>query len=217
MTRLTLKNINKMKFNYIFILILFPFFLSAQGGLIIESGAKVVVSDSPQIVINNGKFKNDGDFTAGSSTVHITGTTGVVNSTIGGMAITSFNNLNINKTSNDVRLDFDIMVNGNIEMNGGLLILNYSDIGLSGDIIGEKETTRITGTEGGAIIKSLELDTPNGANPGNLGVEITSPIDLGMTMIRRSHVQMDNEGNHSINRRYDICLLYTSPSPRDRG
>lgn len=193
-----------MKFKYILILILSPFFLNAQGGLIVESGAKVVVRDSPQIVINDGKFKNDGDFTAGSGTVHITGDTDVANSTIGGMAVTSFNNLNINKTSNDVRLDFDIKVVGNIEMNGGLLILNYSDIELGGDIIGETESNRITGTAGGAIIKSLELDTPTGANPGNLGAEITSPINLGMTMIRRSHVQMENDGNYSIDRRYDI-------------
>ena len=193
-----------MKFKYILILVLFPFLLNAQGGFIVESGAKVVVKDSPHIIINDGKFKNDGDFTPGSSTVHITGNTDVVNSTIGGMTVTSFNNLNINKTSNDSRLDFDIKVNGDINMNGGLLILNYSDIQLGGVIKGETETNRITGVEGGAIIKSLELDTPTGVNPGNLGVEITSPIDLGMTTIRRSHVQMENGGNLSIQRRYDI-------------
>ena len=109
-----------MKHKYILIIIFFPFLLNAQGGLIIGNGANVVITNSPQIVINDGIFKNDGDFTAGTSTVHFSGSTATVNSTIGGAAVTTFNNLNINKTSNDVRLDFDVMVDGNIQMNGGL-------------------------------------------------------------------------------------------------
>jgi type IX secretion system substrate protein len=193
-----------MKIKFILIILSLPLFLNAQGGLIIGSGAKVVISNSPQIVINDGKFENNGDFTAGTSTVHLKGSTATEYSTVGGAAVTAFNNLNIQKSSNDVRLDFDILVDGDLEMNGGLLILNYSDIDLGGDIIGETETNRITGTEGGAILKSLELNMPTGVNPGNLGVEITSPIDMGMTTIRRSHVQMVNEGSHSIDRVYDI-------------
>ena len=47
-------------------------------------GANVVLIDQPQIVIENGQFKNDGDFSAGKSTVHFKGIANTENSTIGG-------------------------------------------------------------------------------------------------------------------------------------
>ncbi len=193
-----------MKFSYLFTIIIFPFFSYAQGGLKIEPGAEVVIDNSPQIVIENGYFKNDGNFSAGSSTVHITGTTATTNSTIGGMSLTAFNHLNINKSSNDTRLDFDIDIDGNLRMNGGKLILNSSDITLDGDIIGESNSTCITGTVGGTIIKTVNLNAPTGENPGNLGAEITSTENLGNTTIYRRHMQLNNNGNFSIYRHYDI-------------
>ncbi|GJM32505.1 MAG: hypothetical protein DHS20C18_15060 [Saprospiraceae bacterium] len=176
----------------------------AQGGLFIGNGANVVVNNSPKIVIQDGKFINDGNFEGGNSTVYLTGTTATENSTIGGTAVTPFNNLIISKSSNDVRLDFDIQVDGDLRMDGGLLILNYSDIVLGGVILGETSDNRITGTEGGAIIKTLVLDMPSEENPGNLGAEITAMASLGSTTIRRSHVQQLSESGNSIFRVYEF-------------
>ena len=193
-----------MKIIYSLIPVFFTLFLKAQGGLIIGSGTNVIVINSPHIVIEDGKFKNDGVFTAGSSTVYIKGSAATPNSTIGGTSVTTFNDLNIKKNSNNTRLDFDIKVDGNLYMGGGLLDLNNSDLELGGDIIGETGSNRITGTNGGAVIKTVELDMPFAANPGNIGVEITSAVDLGMTTIQRSHVQMANGSNESIYRHYDI-------------
>jgi hypothetical protein len=193
-----------MKINFAFLFFLLPLLMQAQGGLFISSGANVVVANSPHIIIENGKFSNDGDFLADNSTVHISGTNTTENSTIGGVSITAFNNLNIEKSSNDVRLDFDIGVDGNLQMDGGNLFLNNSDITLGGDIVGESGSKRITGTSGGAILKSVTLNMPVGENPGNLGAEITSSENLGSTTIYRRHTQMTNNGNHSIYRYFDI-------------
>ncbi len=193
-----------MKYIYFTILFLFPIVLNAQGGLTIGSGVNVVIINSPQIVINNGKFKNDGDFSADGSTVHLIGTNTTDNSTIGGTSITAFNNLTINKSNNDTRLDFDIDVDGDLQMSGGKLFLNNSDITLGGNIIKETGTNRITGTTGGAIIKTIILNKPTTENPGNLGAEITSTKNLGSTTIYRRHVQLTNNGNHSIYRHFDI-------------
>ena len=189
---------------YLIVFICFPLFMTAQGGMIIESGVNVVMDNSPQLVIQNGYFKNDGDFTAGNSSVIMTGDASTPNSTIGGASVTPFYHLEINKSSHDVRLDYDILVDGDIKMNGGQFILNYSDVVLGGDILNESETNRITGTSGGAIIKTVNLDMPTNKNPGNLGAEITSTSNLGNTTIRRSHVQLDNDGNYSIHRQYSI-------------
>lgn len=75
---------------------------------------------------------------------------------------------------------------------------------LGGMISGETASTRITGTEGGAIIKTVNLNMPVAENPGNLGIEITSTENLGQTTIQRRHTQMTNNGNHSIYRHFDI-------------
>lgn len=96
-----------------------PLMLAGQGGLLIESGAYVVASAQPHIVIENGKFSNDGDFSADGSTVHITGSAATGYSTIGGSSVTIFNHLEINKSSNDTRLDYDIEVDGDLIMKGG--------------------------------------------------------------------------------------------------
>ena len=189
---------------YLYFLCLLPTFIQAQGGLLISSGTKVVVNGNPQIVINDGDFTNNGDFSAGNSTVQLTGDAATEHSTIGGAAITLFNNLTIAKTTNNTRLDFDIQMNGDLQMDGGLLILNNSDIELGGIILGETEATRVTGPDGGAIIKTVTLNMPTAENPGNLGLEITSASNLGSTTIRRSHIQQVNESGKSIFRYFQI-------------
>ncbi len=177
----------------------------AQGGIIIGNGAKVFIKDSPHWVIQNGRFENNGDdFVAGSSTVHITGNSLTGFSTIGGTATTAFYNLTINKSSNDVRLNYDIEVEGDLQISNGNLILNNSDIILGGNILGEAEGKQITGTTGGTIIKTVDLNMPLGENPGNIGVEITSVENMGSTTIQRRHVQLTNNGNSSIYRHFNI-------------
>ena len=185
-------------------ILLAPFIINGQGGLFISNGANMVINNSLHIVIENGKFQNDGDFSADGSTVHLIGTNSTENSTIGGSSVTIFNHLNIKKSSNDVRLDYDIDVDGDLIMKEGLFILNKSDVNLGGSIIGETATKRITGTDGGAIIKTVPLNMPTTENPGNIGVEITSTENLGSTTIQRRHVQLTNNGNKSIYRQFDI-------------
>ncbi|MBI1225329.1 MAG: T9SS type A sorting domain-containing protein [Bacteroidetes bacterium] len=193
-----------MKYVSAILFLLLPFFLQAQGGLFIGSGINMVASGQPHIIVENGKFSNDGDFSADASTVHITGTAATGYSTIGGTSVTIFNDLEINKSSNDTWLVYDIEIDGDLTMKGGNLILNYSDINLGGSINGETASTRITGTDGGAIIKTVNLNMPIAENPGNIGVEITSTENLGSTTIQRRHVQLTNNGNHSIYRHFDI-------------
>ena len=196
----------KMKYLfYLLLLLILPSLVRAQGGIFIQNGAHITVKSSPHIVIQDGKYHNDGNFAAGTSTVQINGIALTEHSTIGGNSVTAFHHLEINKANHDVRLDFDIVVLGDIIMNGGMLMLNYSDINLEGDIIGETEANRITGTGGGALIKSIPLLSPNQENPGNLGAEISTTSNLGMTTIRRSHYPLDIDGNPGIFRHYHIA------------
>lgn len=182
--------------------------LSAQGGLFVSSGTQVVASGSPFIVIDNGRWSNDGTFAAATSTVLMTGNATTANSTIGGTSSTTFYNLTQQKSANNIQLMQNIGVDGNFTMAGGLFQLNNFVVTLgtaSGQIVGESEVNRITGTTGGEIWKTMVLNAPAGVNPGNMGATITSAANLGSTKIERGHVrQTDGNSGISIFRYYDI-------------
>ncbi|MEO1654674.1 MAG: T9SS type A sorting domain-containing protein, partial [Bacteroidota bacterium] len=55
-----------------------------------------------------------------------------------------------------------------------------------GEIVGENNSRYIT-AQNGLIQKLMNLNQPNKANPGNLGLEISSLENLGMTLISRGH------------------------------
>ncbi len=78
---------------------------------------------------------------------------------------------------------------------------NYMlDLGSSGNIANESNNSCITGTTGGAIRITTVLNAPQGVNPGNIGVELTSDADLGSTVITRGHVQQtSSNGNRAFN------------------
>jgi hypothetical protein len=183
-------------------------FVFGQGGLWIGSGAFVVASGSPSIVVSDGRFQNDGAFTSASSLVRMEGTASTANSTITGTSPTTFHDFTQQKSANGILLAQNIVVNNNFTMNGGLFELNNFFVTLgsaTGQIVSESELNRVTGLTGGEIIKTMPLNAPTGVNPGNLGAVITSSANLGSTTIRRGHVQQtDGNAGLSINRYYDI-------------
>ncbi len=195
---------------YLSLIILFVFFtisVKAQQGLQIKAGANLVCNVSPSLVLNNCGFYNNGDFIADESNVVFTGTTATANSAIGGLTPTKFYDITISKTTNDVIMLQDCIVDNFIVFDNGLLELNnfIIDLGSTGLLKSESETSRITGITGGEVIANATLNAPSSANPGNLGAEISSAENLGYTEIRRGHVQQtDPSGNYSIYRYYDI-------------
>ena len=195
---------------YVSFITLFVFFtisIKAQQGLQIKAGANLVCNASPNLVLNNCGFYNNGDFNAGESNIVFTGTTATANSAVGGLSITKFYDITISKTTNDVIMQQDCIVDDLIIFDNGLLELNnfIIDLGATGLLKSESETSRITGISGGEVIANATLNAPSSANPGNLGAEITSTENLGYTEIRRGHVQQtDPSGNYSIYRYFDI-------------
>jgi hypothetical protein len=71
------------------------------------------------------------------------------------------------------------------------------DLGNSGSIAGERNEARITGSQGGTIRITAELNRPRAVNPGNIGVELSSEADLGSTIIIRGHVPLTGPGGES--------------------
>lgn len=184
-------------------MILLPCLLHAQG-LRIGRGASVVVQGNASIVFNDAALINDGQFSVGSGTVSFTGGEIKSNAFIGGVSRTAFNNVLLNR---HLQLESDISITGMLTMSAGNLELNNRrlDLGSSGLIMGEHINSRITGARGGVVTAIAVLNAPQSVNPGNIGVELSSAANLGITVITRGHLQqITASGQQGIQRYYDV-------------
>ena len=185
----------------VFLFILLSFNSNSQG-FTITSGANVVSNGASSIVVNGGSFKNDGTFSAGNGSVILTGPNVA---TVGGASTISFYSLGINKTAG-VKLLQNVAVSGNVALTNNNIDLNgfNIDLGSSGSLLGENASSYITSSSNGFVLKTANLNNPSALNPGNIGVEFTSPANFGGTLIKRGHQQQVTASGHSINRFFDF-------------
>jgi hypothetical protein len=172
----------------------------------ITSGSFLKTTGNANLVLQNIGLNNNGGFNQSEGTVMFRGNTNV---TISGSQLIGFNNLILAKETNtSIVLQRGISVNNQVVFTGGLLDLNSFNIDLATNalLIGENESSRIMGANGGKVTIAVNLSAPNAANPGNLGAVISSPQNLGMVSIQRGHQSQTNSiGNgSSILRYYDI-------------
>ena len=170
-------------------------------------GGHLKINGTAQLILHNAQFNNAGSFDPGTSTVVVCGDLTDAESAIGGSVSTTFYNLEIDKSSNGSQLQQAIQVDNELRMTSGNLDLNGHDLTLgtaNGTIANESPTSRITGPAGGEIIKTLDLNAPNGGNPGNIGAVFTTADNLGMTTVKRGHVPESIAGTAGIERYYEI-------------
>ncbi len=184
-------------------LALMPLRSMAQG-IINTSGTHLVANGGVSIVVNDGGFTNDGIFTKGTGSLVFTGSNATGSSFIAGTATIDFYNLTLNKSANGLQLNRNIGVSNLITFTSGDSIFlnnNNVDLGSTGSLSGETNSKRFTGQTGGYIMITQSLNAPSAVNPGNLGMEITSPANLGGTVIKRAHTVYRDR---SITRNFDI-------------
>lgn len=173
--------------------------------------ATSTINNASGTITNDGNIEVQGDFTNAATYTNSTANDYLVFS--GNSLATfktggsSFTNITIDKSSNPVKLGDNLLINGNLTMQSGNLELNHFNIDLgsgTGQIVNETNDSRITGTAGGTIMKTANLNAPSSVNPGNIGIEISSSQNLGNTVIKRGHVQQTGNGGISIYRYFDI-------------
>lgn len=191
---------------FLFLILTFYICRLVPAQLIITTGAQLYMQNNSQLTLENIDLINNGDFNAGNSTVFFTGSP---LSNISGTSPLFFYSLSLNKAPNAIlRLQRNINVMQNISFTTGLVDLNTFDIdlGTTGSLIGESETSRIIGNEGGQVLYSTLLNAPSSVNPANLGAIISSTKNMGNVIIRRGHQQQNNISGDlpGILRYYDI-------------
>lgn len=179
-----------MKRILLFLLLVNANTISAQ--LVVSAGAQLYVQGNAQLTLENTDLVNNGSFTAGTGTISFTGNS---SSYISGNQPLQFYKLEINKTAgNSVSLQKMTGVTQQVSFISGFLDLNTYDIdlGTTGVLTGEQETSRIIGANGGQVLFSTILNAPVAVNPANLGAIISSSKNLGNVIIKRGHKSQIN-------------------------
>jgi hypothetical protein len=102
-----------------------------------------------------------------------------------------------------LHLNTPIGILGNLYFTGGHIDLNGYSISLGSDpggqLINENENSHITGNTG-FVRKTQLLNAPMNANPGNLGLSVTSAQNLASTLIERYHYSVNGQSIHRVYR-----------------
>jgi hypothetical protein len=142
--------------------------------------------------------------------------TGTTNSAIGGNSQPYVYAVSVAKTSPaKLFLATELFVAKRINFQTGLFDLNAQYIALDETALltNESETSRIYGALAGGVQIFAQLNGPVNANPGNLGLVLTSPTSLGNVTITRGHVPMYvNFTGYSVARYYDVSPAATVDS-----
>ena len=203
-----MKFINHLHALLIVLLALSP---AAQAQVQSTSGLKLVATGPLKLVFQDAGLVNHGEFIPGQSTVIFKGN--MSSSSISGSHPVSFFNLVVSKEGHQLELENNMSVSGTITLDKGNLQLNdhLLDLGYTGRINGERNESRIMASDGGTIKAMAVLNAPQAANPANLGVEITSPVNMGQTIILRGHnTTLTVAGKPVIGRYYDISPQYNT-------
>lgn len=165
---------------------------SASAQLTVTAGAQFLINGDIPIALNNTDLINNGIFAGGVNTISFTGD---ASSFISGTGNLRFFRMEINKTANkSVFLQKKIDVVNRVAFLSGFLDLNGFDLDLetTGRVDFEQEGSRVIGANGGQVLITTNLNSPVTANPGGLGLFITSSQNLGNVTIKRGHQSQVN-------------------------
>jgi hypothetical protein len=175
--------------------------------VLVTSGASITTRNGGTIVFNNVDLLNNGSIQhgPGDGVLKFTGNSG---DTISGIGVNSYDRLLIAKSSGSrVYLKSDVKIGGQVQFSSGILDLqnNKLDLGSTGMLTNESEVSRAF-TSGKGYIETIQnFNQPTSADPANIGVLLTSPYNLGSTIVQRRHdVQTVYNTNSSILRYFDV-------------
>lgn len=173
-----------------------------QNGSVIKAAGGVVITLQDMDLLHEGNM----NIAPGEAVIRFAGTQDNI---ISGNVAPLLDVIQVAKTNNArLILNGPLRVGSSIQFNSGNIDLNSNNILMepSALLIGESEASHITGISGGYIEVMTTLNAPAAANPGNLGVIISSASNLGNTTIRRGHISYPNVSGSgkSIRRYYDI-------------
>ncbi|MFC0771618.1 hypothetical protein [Terrimonas alba] len=171
-----------------------------------------LTNNNAAITVYNTSIQNDGSLSGSGGTIVFTGSN---DNSISGNGSTNFHNIQLSKQAGSkLILQKNISASGAVTFNSGLIDLGNQQFELNypgGLLQNENENSRIFTAGTGEIFITQNLNAPNNSNPGNLGVILSSTVNLGMTTVRRGHaIQTNLNQQQSINRYFNILPAVNS-------
>lgn len=185
-------------------LICLPCKTQAQGSLVVDEGTVLSISEGSTLTVQNAGLAIHGAIAAEQGELYLRADSKSIR--VEGNSF-KVSDLSIEGVDHKVLLATSIEVKNELRLVKGMFDLGASDLILgeeNGRVSGENNLNRITASEGGEIVKIIELDSPQEANPGNLGIEITCRQSLGRTEIRRGHLPASLPTGMSVARYFSI-------------
>lgn len=197
-------------------LIFIAFTIQAQAVVNINSDAQIVCTGAPQIVLQNTSWRNAGTFESAESSLNFNGSKAGT-AKIGDNTFNNYYNIVIDRGVNEeLLLQSDIDVSGNLSFNSGHLYLNGQSLTLLSEtsrLHDETSAQYAFSYVGGEMIAGTLLSYPDKENPGNLGAIITAYGDLSYTEVRRGYGLFQLPTSHSIARWYQINTTAGANAP----
>lgn len=176
----------------------------AQSNLTVAENTFFVSTGDAHVSAVNSNILNEGNIEMTAGNLHLSGNKELL---IGGNGTTALYNLSISNTKKSYYLENDLSVANRLEMREGVFDLDnfYLYLGeLNGHITGESESSYISSSGQGEIVKYLMLSNPENLEPGNLGITLSANHNFGYTEIRRGHEQQQLPSGNGIARYYYI-------------
>ncbi|MEO0585061.1 MAG: SdrD B-like domain-containing protein [Bacteroidota bacterium] len=183
-----------------FLTLILPSLLAQRTVMV--NNSYVVVKGGAQLVFHNSSLINKGSFQTDSGAIFFKGD---LPDTIQGNT-PLFDQVFLNKTGVEVVLKGNAYVGDTLGFSSSNLRMLDGDLVLGtalGTLVGESENHRVLG-EGGEIVKKSYLNAPAAANPGNLGLLITSAINMDSVEILRGHKPHSLGSGPGITRYFQI-------------
>jgi hypothetical protein len=201
-----IQNIMKTQILLFLTLLLTATSVAGQQQFVI-TGGHVNISGPSSLVLEDCNLINNGTLRATDGSVLFTGTS-FAEIGIAGTGTTVLFDLVLDRPASPVLLAIPLTVNRNLQFVSGHLDLNGFDLILGqaqGTLLNESEQHRVIGATGGHLVKTILLDNPSNLDPGQLGLRISIPENLGLTTIRRGHEPQVLPEDVSIERYYSIA------------
>lgn len=186
------------------ILTYLPVTVYGQGNFVVGEGTVLSIGERSTVTLQNANLTNNGSIASRDSELYLLSDNRDV-SIEGNPFI--LENLSIETGEHKVLLATSLEIKKELRLVRGMLDLGSAELTLgeeNGRVSGENNENRITASQGGEIVKMIELSIPNRSNPGNLGIEITCRQALGKTEIRRGHLPASLPTGMSVARYFSI-------------
>ena len=128
---------------------------NGQTNLLINGGDLVVQGD--YLVLKNTKLSNNSTFSSVNGTIIISGDATNTNAAIGGSSLTTFYNLQINKTANGTQLGNDIDISNELTLTSGNIDIQDYDLTIqnTGSISGGSSSSYLKTSNLGTVIQEI--------------------------------------------------------------